>query len=90
MKDGAGHWLTNKSVPAQFFAALPGMGHLASYQSRVGETMIVFVAAGASPNANFYAEPGAQTTATAIIASRSGSRGYRRNGRGLYGLCLSC
>ena len=78
MKDGAlalGSTKSESLFRVQFFAALPGIvgGILLAISRAIGETMIVFVAAGASPNSLFTLNPLAtQTTATVIIADRFG------------------
>lgn len=78
MKDGAlamGSTKAESLFRVQFFAALPGIvgGVLLAISRAIGETMIVFVAAGASPNNLFTLNPlAAQTTATVIIADRFG------------------
>ena len=78
MKDGAlalGSTKSESLFRVQFFAALPGIvgGVLLAISRAIGETMIVFVAAGATPNALFTLNPlASQTTATVIIANRFG------------------
>ena len=78
MKDGAlalGSTTSESLFRVQFFAALPGIvgGILLAVSRAIGETMIVFVAAGASPSKFFTLNPlEPQTTATVIIASRFG------------------
>ena len=78
MTDGAlalGSTKSESLFRVQFFAALPGIvgGMLLAISRSIGETMIVFVAAGATPNAILTLNPLAQqTTATVIIANRFG------------------
>ena len=78
MRDGAlalGSTKSESLFRVQFFAALPGIvgGILLAVSRAIGETMIVFVAAGATPNAVLTFNPlASQTTATVIIANRFG------------------
>ena len=78
MKDGAlalGSTKSESLLRVQFFAALPGIvgGVLLAISRAIGETMIVFVAAGATPNSLLTLNPlASQTTATVIIANRFG------------------